>query len=113
MKLESKNHLWNMLQALKAVLEFTKGHSLADYRSNLMMRAAVEREFIMMGEALRRLERTDPELAKRIANRAQIVAFRNVLVHDYDRISDEVVWDTVNADVGPLIRQIESLLNEP
>lgn len=50
----------------------------------------------MIGEAARRLESADPQLANRIASLRQIVNFRNVLVHEYDEIQRSRVWKIIN-----------------
>jgi uncharacterized protein with HEPN domain len=45
------------------------------------VRAAVERKFEVVGEALGQLARLDPELAARIPDYRRIIAFRNILIH--------------------------------
>lgn len=49
--------------AAQDIEQFTAGKSLADYQSDRLLRAGVERLYIIIGEALTRLERTDPALA--------------------------------------------------
>ncbi|HXK61062.1 MAG TPA: DUF86 domain-containing protein [Acidobacteriota bacterium] len=51
-----------------------------------VLRSAVERQFQIIGEALIRLTRTDPETAAAIGDYRRIVAFRNILVHAYGAI---------------------------
>ncbi len=53
----------------------------------------MERHFEIIGEALNRLAKLDPDTAGRITDAAQIIAFRNVLIHGYDAIDDSRVWD--------------------
>jgi len=39
---------------------------------------------------------------------------RNILIHDYDDIDLEIVWNTIEDDVPPLIAAIEGwLANNP
>ena len=59
-----------------------------------------------------RLARTDPETAGRISEQQRIISFRNVLVHGYDAVSDEVVWDIVETKLPTLSHEAESLLTE-
>jgi uncharacterized protein with HEPN domain len=35
---------------------------------------------------------------------------RNILVHDYDDVDLNVVWDTVQRDLPPLIKHLEAYL---
>src|SRR5436305_82682 len=48
-------YLWDMLQASRDILEFTRGVSLSDFSSNKMLQMAVERGFQVLGEAARRV----------------------------------------------------------
>ena len=60
-----------------------------------MLRAAVEREFEIIGEAMAQLAQLDPVLAARISGYQRIIAFRNVLIHGYADVDDRLVWDIV------------------
>jgi uncharacterized protein with HEPN domain len=67
----------------------------------------------MIAEALYRLLRSDPGTASRIAKIEQIVAFRNRLVHLYDRVDESVVWDNTQDSLHRLMREVAGLLAEP
>jgi len=75
-----------------------------------MLRAAVERQFEIIGEALRRLSKEDPVTIARINEHARIIAFRNILIHGYADIDDRIVWDLAHSKLPTLLLQIESLL---
>ncbi len=94
------------------IREATQGKTLDDYRADRLLRQGVERTFEIIGEALNRLSKLDPEVAQRIEHAAQIVGFRNVLIHGYDLIDDARVWDTIRADVPRLEQQTETLLRQ-
>lgn len=76
-----------------------------------MIRSAVEREFITIGEAVNSLARLDPELAAEITHARKIVAFRNQLTHDYAAIEDEAVWAIAYRDVPVLRGECSALLD--
>ena len=113
MRLRSKGSLWDMLQAVQALQEYTQGKIFADYLGNPMLRDAVERRFEMLGEALVRLRQSDAPTAERISHRERIVGFRNVLVHEYDRVEPDQVWRTIQEDLPALKAELEALLREP
>lgn len=77
-----------------------------------MLRAAVEREFEVIGEALAQLHKTDPSLASRITDLRRIVNFRNLLIHGYADVDDKLVWNIVETKLPTLKREIESLLSD-
>lgn len=77
-----------------------------------MLRAAVEREFEIIGEAMTQLARLDGEIAARIRHHRRAISFRNALIHGYDEIDDEVVWDTVTVDLPTLRTEVDTLLRE-
>ena len=78
---KSPKWLEQIEDAAAFVLEITAGHSLADYDADRLLRAAVERQFEIIGEALQRIARTDPATVDRISDYRKIVGFRNRLVH--------------------------------
>ena len=61
------------------------------------MRAAVEWEFISIGEALNNLSRVDSGVSARIDQAVRIIGFRNKLKHEYDRFDDALVWGVIQS----------------
>jgi hypothetical protein len=70
MRLAAKKYLHDIHQAADLVAEFTAGKQFADYERDAMLRAAVERQFEIIGEALAQLARLDEALASRISEHA-------------------------------------------
>ena len=87
-----------------------RGKSIDDYRSDRVLRQAIERNFEIIGEAIRRLAQHDPEAAARIGDYRQIIAFRNVLIHGYDLVDHALVWSAIESQVPALLRDVEALL---
>ena len=104
--------LEDIRDAAAFILESVRGKSSEDYFRNRLLRQAVERNFEIIGEAMDRLTREDPETAKRIGDYERIIAFRNVLIHGYDLVNDELVWDTVQSKVPVLLAEIEGLIEQ-
>jgi len=94
------------------VLTVLEGKMLADYSGDRLLRQAVERNLEIVGEAVGRLRRDDPETAPRLSEHERIVAFRNVLIHGYDLVDDELVWDTIQTKLPVLLSEVEGLLRE-
>lgn len=110
MRPESRKFLFDIQCAANLILGFVEGKQISDYGSDDLLRSGVERQFEIIGEALSKLTKIDLETANRISETRRIVAFRNVLVHGYDAISDEVVWDIVQNKLPTLKREADALL---
>ncbi|MCF6284906.1 MAG: DUF86 domain-containing protein [Candidatus Hydrogenedentes bacterium] len=100
-------HLWDMLDAARAVLEFVHGRRFEDLLSNRMLRSAVERNIEIIGEAARRVSADTRDSLPDIPWRA-IIGLRNVLVHEYDEIRHEILWKLCGGELPLLIRQLEA-----
>ncbi len=79
-------------------------------REDELVRAAIERYLITIGEALHQAEGLDAELDTRISRLHAIVGLRNRLVHGYFAIEWSRVVAAVESDVDPLILELRHLL---
>ena len=109
MRLEARKYLHDIQCAVGLLEEFTAGKTFADYERDAMLRAAVEREFEVIGEAVAQLARVDGALADRISSHQRIIAFRNVLIHGYAEVDDRLVWGVVETNLPTLAREVEAL----
>ncbi|MFH1861832.1 MAG: HepT-like ribonuclease domain-containing protein [bacterium] len=105
-----KAFLFDIRQACEEIEDFTRGISLAEYSENPIVRAAVERKLMVIGEAMVRLRREHPEILDRITAYEQIIGLRNVLAHGYDIIEDSTVWSAVKDSLPILRSEIEEIL---
>jgi uncharacterized protein with HEPN domain len=109
---EAKASLFDMVQASGLIVDFTAGKDFAAYRNDIYCKSAVERQFQIIGEALNRLAKRHPEVADRIPSCRTIINFRNILVHGYDRIEDDVVWGIISAHLPALRSAVVQMLQE-
>lgn len=104
-----------LLEDIRSAADFVKsatdGLTLQQFKQDRLLRQAVERNFEIIGEAMRRLEKDDPDTADRITDYRRIIAFRNVLIHGYDVIDPAIVWSAVEVDLAPLLADVQVLLN--
>ncbi len=110
MRLESKKYLYDIVQAGKNIKQFIQGKSFSEYEANSLLRSAVERQFEIIGEALRRLSKEDPDSAGKISESERIIAFRNILIHGYAEVDNRIVWDILQSKLPALLREAENLL---
>lgn len=109
MQRRSRAYLADMREAATYIGELTAGHDEASYRASKPLRQLVERNFEIIGEAMRRLLHHDPDMADHFPEARKLVAFRNVIAHDYDAIDDAVVWRVATAEVPRLIAIIDEI----
>jgi uncharacterized protein with HEPN domain len=109
---ELRAFLWEIVEAANQIQEFVKGITFEDYSRNSMMKAAVERKFEIIGEALRQASHQYPGVVQSISQSEQIVAFRNRLIHGYSVVSDALVWDVIESDLPKLKKDARLLLQE-
>jgi uncharacterized protein with HEPN domain len=111
MQAESKDaaHLWDMLDAARAIQKFVVSRPFEDYGNDRMLRGAVERHLEIIGEAANRVSRgyraAHPEIPWQ-----QIVAQRNVLAHEYGEIDDALIWRAATERIPELIAQLEQIM---
>jgi uncharacterized protein with HEPN domain len=112
MQRELKVYLWDLRKYLDEIASFIVGKSFDDYLKERLLQRAIERNFIAIGEILSQMLRHFPETEARIDYATNIKGFRNVLVHEYDRVKDDVVWEVANVSAPVLRQQIDAWLTE-
>lgn len=72
---------------------------------------AVLRRITIIGEATKRLSSEFREVNSHISWR-EIAGMRDVVVHNYDQLKVQVVWDVVQNDLPTLLTQLQCILAE-
>jgi uncharacterized protein with HEPN domain len=100
----------DILVCIRNILAFTQGMSLEAFQENPMAVRAVAFEFVTMGEAARAIP---ADIRKRYSgipwDKMQVI--RNVIVHEYFRIDEEILWKTCQEDLQPLVPLLEDILS--
>ena len=100
--------LGDIEEAAVAILNDARDRSLDDYLDTRSLRSSIEREFIIIGEALKNALDIEPALP--ITQGRRIVNFRNLLVHQYSIVDDEYVWGLIQRDLPRLLAEVRALL---
>ena len=91
----------DMLQAIGLARRWIADTPLADYSEDPRLRFAVERALEIVSEASRRiparLKESEPGVPW-----ADVASIGNVLRHEYHNVYDDMIWMTVQSDLGPL-----------
>jgi uncharacterized protein with HEPN domain len=106
----------NLQQRLQDILEisteieiFTAGMSFAEFAKDTKTVKAVLYNLAIIGEAVSQLlpeiEFLYPEIPW-----IDIRAIRNVIIHEYFRVDLSIIWETIQTDLPPLVRQLRELI---
>ena len=104
MQRELPVYLADIVEQCQDIRVFTEGLSFEVYQESKQVRRAVERAFIILGEALVCSARLAPDINAVLPNARNVIAFRNGLVHNYSVVNESRVWIIVQQYV-PLLQQ--------
>jgi len=105
-----KKYLYDIANGCEFVLELTKDKTVEDYKKDRVFRSALERELQIIGEAMLQLDKVSPNTSEKILQHRSIIGFRNVLVHSYDSLNPDTVWNVVETKLSSLLEQAKQLL---
>jgi len=81
-----------------------------EYSTDIILKRAIERDLEIIGEAMNRILREDPEIEIDYARR--IIGLRNQIIHGYDTVSDENIWGIVMIHLPKLQKEVDSLIEK-
>jgi uncharacterized protein with HEPN domain len=111
MDIRIQTWLLDIFQCIEEINEFIpEDRDFNAYKNDLKTKKAVERNLEIIGEAVSRILKIDPDF--KLENSKNIIGTRNRIIHSYDNISDEVIWTIVCRELIDLKVQVELLLNE-
>ncbi len=90
MPLDVLVYLSDIVKSCEAIADYLIGETEESHLQSRKTRAAVELELIIIGEAVNQAFKLRSDLE--ISNAKRIIGFRNIAVHNYTRIENDVVW---------------------
>ena len=106
---DDRGRLRHMLDNAKEAVDLVRDKTRADLDQNRMLELSLVRLVEIVGEAAARITSDFQDQCPEIPWR-EVVAMRNRLVHGYDEVDLDILWDTVKDDLPPLIRALEGIL---
>jgi uncharacterized protein with HEPN domain len=106
-----KTWLYDIFNAINEIDSFFEGKPkrFIEYQQDIRTKRAVERNMEIIGEAMNRILKHQPEIS--ITASRRIVDLRNRIIHSYDAISDELIWGIVINSLPVLKEEVSILLN--
>lgn len=87
---------------------FNKEKSFVSYSNNIVLKRAIERDLEIIGEAMNRILKENPEFP--ISNARRITGLSNQIIHGYDSVSDENIWGIVIKYIPKLKEEVNNLI---
>lgn len=106
---KAKAYVDEITNAIEKIHSFTKNMNFDKYVNDEKTKAAVERKLLTIGEALNQMGKLKSDVENIITDFKKIIAFRNILVHDYFVIDDQLVWDVIKNKINRLKKEIQKI----
>lgn len=102
--------LYDILQSIEEIDSYfdDKPKRFTDYTNDIKTKRAIERNFEIIGEAVNRILRKDPNFY--IDNAHKLIGTRNRIIHGYDKVSDDLIWSIIINHLPKLKIEISGLL---
>ena len=110
-KRDDRVSLVDMLIHAREAVDLLGEASADELKSNRVMQLALMRLVEIVGEAANRVSLTTQQRHPEIPW-PLIIGMRNRIVHEYDNVNLNVLWDTITNELPPLISQLEAILGE-
>ena len=101
----------DMLGAIEKIERYTKNLSHSTFNEDEKTIDAVVRNLIIIGEAARLVPDEIVERYPVIAWK-KIRGLRNLAVHEYFGIDSDILWETTQHDLPPLVAMLQRILKE-
>ena len=109
MKPETLKYLEDIRLSIQAIESYISDlATLEDYQEDAETIDADERRLAIIGEALFKADKVNPDLE--ITNKKKIIALRHILVHEYDLITHSTIWQIFKYNLPILNAEVQSLL---
>jgi uncharacterized protein with HEPN domain len=100
--------LAHIVEAIDAIITFTEGKTIDDLYADSMLRSAVRYQLTVIGEAANNITETTRNLLPQVTWR-KIIATRNVLIHGYSLVDEEIIWNIIKEKLPELNAAIKAL----
>ena len=104
--------LADAIDAAESIGSIVSGTTLDEYSDTRMMRSAVERELLIIGEAMNALDAACTDARHRVTALGRVVGLRDRLAHGYDTIDDGMIWSIARDEIPRLLTELRAWLGD-
>ncbi len=100
---QGKKYLSDIIRAIELIEQFSASTiNFQEYLLDLKTQSAIERQLSIIGEAVNKFDKLQPEST--LENAKKIVGFRNRLIHTYDAVDPSMIWAIIIKHL-PLLKE--------
>ena len=107
--IKDKSYLWDISEACKDILHFIDGVSYHNFSSTKMIRYAVERQILVIGEAANHLSDDFKKFEDKVPW-TKIIGMRNIIAHEYGEILEERIWIIAKDHIEELLDNVNKYI---
>jgi uncharacterized protein with HEPN domain len=108
---EWKLRISDILECVARIKEYTDGVSFEQFQSDKKTVDAVLRNLEIIGEAVRHIPETVQERYSELPW-AEMRAMRNIVAHQYFGVNLNIIWNTTQSNLPPIVAKLEEILEK-
>ena len=98
--------LLDMLQSAQLITQYVNNCSKPEFINNIQLQDAVIRRLLIIAEAAKRISETTRQNLNNISWK-ELNGMRNRLVHEYDNVNLDIVWNVIQQEIPILVKELE------
>lgn len=103
-------YLYDILESARAAMEYTHGKKWDEFKKDAMLQDAVVRRLEIIGEASNRVSTATQKKYDHLPWQA-MKGTRNKIIHEYDSIELDIIWDIIEQDLPSLVSELEKIIS--
>jgi len=108
---DPKVRLLHMRDHARKAVEMTQGRNRSELEKDEMLSFALARLVELIGEAANQTEKETRARHPQIPW-SSMIGMRHRLIHEYDKMDQDILWDTIKQDLPKLIAELDKILGE-
>lgn len=105
-------YIYDVKRAIDEVESYFIGYPMRYdvFEKDFLRRSAVERKTEIMGEAINRILKIQPDFP--LPNARAVIDTRNRIIHGYDSVKPDFLWSLVMRHIPALKKDVERIIDE-
>ena len=102
-------YLFDILDSARAALNYASGKTWEQFSTEHLLQDAIVRRLEIIGEASSRVSAATQKKHSQLPWQ-EMKGTRNRIIHEYDSIELDIIWDIIQKDLPPLVSELEKIV---